>query len=114
MSTPTPQVWYLDRAYDWHFLAPNFGAYFRMMLVHLGLPQWQLLFTPAGPTPRAKVSLAISLPRLQLRSLYLGNICSDLLIIKYKNLIEQKTYLVSIKALQQANHCLGFRICKSS
>jgi hypothetical protein len=26
-----------------------------MMLVHLGLPQWQLLFTPAGPTPRAKV-----------------------------------------------------------
>jgi hypothetical protein len=55
VSTPTPQVWYLDRAYDWHFLAPNFGAYFRMMLVHLGLPQWQLLFTPAGPTPRAKV-----------------------------------------------------------
>ena len=74
VSTPTPQVWYRDRAYDWHFLAPNFGAYFRMMLVHLGLPQWQLLFTPAGPTPRAKVSLAISLPRLQLRSLYLGNI----------------------------------------
>ena len=55
VSTPTPQVWYMDRAYDWHFLAPNFGAYFRMMLVHLGLPQWQLLFTPAGPTPRAKV-----------------------------------------------------------
>jgi len=47
----------VDRAYDWHFLAPNFGAYFRMMLVHLGLPQWQLLFTTAGPTPRAKVSL---------------------------------------------------------
>ena len=23
--TPTmPQVWYLDRAYEWHFLAPNF------------------------------------------------------------------------------------------
>jgi len=48
---------YMDRAYDWHFLAPNFGTYFRMMLVHLGLPQWQLLFTTAGPTPRAKVSL---------------------------------------------------------
>ncbi len=50
------QVWYLDRASDWHFLAPSFTQFFRMMLVHLGLPQWQALFTPFGPTPRAKVS----------------------------------------------------------
>jgi hypothetical protein len=57
--TPTmPQVWFLDRAYDWHFLAPNFSTYFRMMLVHLGLPQWQLLFTPIGPTPWAKVLIS--------------------------------------------------------
>ena len=49
------KVWYLDRAYDWHYLAPNFTAYFRMMLVHLGLPQWHLLLTPIGPTPWAKV-----------------------------------------------------------
>lgn len=55
LTPPTPQVWYLDRAYDWHFLAPNFTTYFRMMLVHLGLPQWQALFTPFGPTPWAKV-----------------------------------------------------------
>ena len=48
-------MWYLDRAYDWHYLAPNFTAYFRMMLVHLGLPQWHLLLTPIGPTPWAKV-----------------------------------------------------------
>ena len=52
-----PQVWLLDRAYDWHYLATNFTSYFRMMLYHLGLPQWQLLFTPMGPTPWAKVSL---------------------------------------------------------
>ena len=55
--TPTmPQVWFLDRGYEWHYLAPNFTTYFRMMLYHLGLPQWQLLFTPMGPTPWAKVS----------------------------------------------------------
>ena len=55
--TPTmPQVWYLDRAYEWHFLAPNFTTYFRMMIYHLGLPQWQLLFTPNGPAPWAKVN----------------------------------------------------------
>lgn len=53
---PTPQVWYLDRAFEWHFLAPNFTTYFRMMLVHLGLPQWQALFTNFGPTPWAKVN----------------------------------------------------------
>lgn len=52
---PTPQVWYLDRAYDWHFLAPTFTHYFRMMLVHLGLPEWQALFTSFGPTPWSKV-----------------------------------------------------------
>ena len=58
--TPTmPQVWYLDRAYEWHFLAPNFTTYFRMMIYHLGLPQWQLLFTPNGPTPWAKVRIPI-------------------------------------------------------
>ena len=58
--TPTmPQVWYLDRAYEWHFLAPNFTTYFRMMIYHLGLPQWQLLFTPNGPTPWAKVRITI-------------------------------------------------------
>ena len=45
----------MDRAYDWHYLAPNFSTYFRMMLVHLGVPQWQALFTPFGPTPWAKV-----------------------------------------------------------
>ena len=53
-------MWYLDRAYDWHFLAPNFTTYFRMMLVHLGLPQWQALFTPFGPTPWAKVGIKIA------------------------------------------------------
>lgn len=52
----TPQVWLLDRSFNWHFLAPNFTTYFRMMLVHMGLPQWQLLFTPYGPTLWARVS----------------------------------------------------------
>ena len=61
--TPSmPQVWLLDRAYDWHYLATNFTSYFRMMLYHLGLPQWQLLFTPMGPTPWARVSVLIVHP----------------------------------------------------
>ena len=61
---PTPQVWFLDRAYDWHFIAPNFTTYFRLLLVHLGLPQWQLLHTPIGPTPWAKQIINLIAPHL--------------------------------------------------
>ncbi|TRY70219.1 hypothetical protein TCAL_17254 [Tigriopus californicus] len=64
ISPPTPQVWFLDRAFDWHFLAPNFTTYFRMMLVYLGLPQWQALFTPFGPTPWAKHLINLLAPHL--------------------------------------------------
>lgn len=49
-------IWFLDRSYCWHFLAESFSKYFRMMLVHLGLPQWQFLFTSMGPTPWVEVS----------------------------------------------------------
>ena len=86
--TPTmPQVWYLDRAYEWHFLAPNFTTYFRMMIYHLGLPQWQLLFTPNGPTPWAKVRISIfsileKTRRKRVKRLHSGT-TSDKLILKF-------------------------------
>lgn len=51
-----PKIWLLDRSFEWHFLAENFTHYFRMMLVHQGLPQWQFKFTPMGLTPWAEVS----------------------------------------------------------
>ena len=50
LTPPDPQVWFLDRAFEWHFLACNFPTYFRMMLVHLGLPLWQMRFTSMGLT----------------------------------------------------------------
>lgn len=38
-----PSVWLYDpRNGKWHLLADSFCKYFRMMLVHLGLPQWQM------------------------------------------------------------------------
>lgn len=37
-----PEFWlYREDADDWHRLTDNFTKYFRMMLVHLGLPMWQ-------------------------------------------------------------------------
>lgn len=55
LTTMEPSIWLLDRAFDWHPLARDFGQYFRMMLVHQGLPQWQFLFTKLGLTPWAEV-----------------------------------------------------------
>lgn len=50
-----PRIWLLDRCFEWHFIAEDFTTYFRMMLVHKGLPQWQFKFTPIGLTPWAEV-----------------------------------------------------------
>ncbi|XP_077989104.1 tubulin polyglutamylase complex subunit 2-like [Glandiceps talaboti] len=49
-----PEVWFLDRSLDWHYLADSFTQYFRLMLMHLGLPQWQYTFTKIGISPAAQ------------------------------------------------------------
>ncbi|XP_067887710.1 tubulin polyglutamylase complex subunit 2 isoform X2 [Heterodontus francisci] len=48
------EIWFLDRALYWHFLTDTFTAYYRLMLVHLGLPQWQYALTKYGVSPQAK------------------------------------------------------------
>ncbi len=45
------QIWYLDRSLQWHFLANSFKNYFRLLIAHLGLPQWPMLFTSYGLPP---------------------------------------------------------------
>jgi tubulin polyglutamylase complex subunit 2 len=44
----SPQVWLVDMALRWHFIAPSFSDYVRLMIVHLGIVGWQLIFTPEG------------------------------------------------------------------
>ncbi|XP_053504908.1 tubulin polyglutamylase complex subunit 2 [Ictalurus furcatus] len=48
------EIWFLDRSLYWHFLTSSFTAYYRLMITHLGLPEWQYAFTPYGPSPQAK------------------------------------------------------------
>ncbi|KAK2914786.1 tubulin polyglutamylase complex subunit 2 isoform X1 [Channa argus] len=48
------EIWFLDRSLRWHFLTPTFTSYYRLMITHLGLPEWQYAFTPYGPSPQAK------------------------------------------------------------
>lgn len=48
------EIWFLDRALYWHFLTDTFTAYYRLLITHLGLPQWQYAFTNYGISPQAK------------------------------------------------------------
>ncbi|XP_049964447.1 tubulin polyglutamylase complex subunit 2 [Schistocerca serialis cubense] len=61
---PEGHIWLLDRSFQWHHLADSFSAYFRMMLVHQGLPQWQLRFTTMGLTPWAEQMMVLVAPHL--------------------------------------------------
>ena len=45
----------MDRSMVWHYMADNFLTYYRLMLAHLGLPQWQYTFTDIGISPQVKV-----------------------------------------------------------
>jgi len=56
-ATETAGIWLVDRALQWHHLADSFLYYYRMALVHLGLPEWQYTFTDIGVSPQAKVCL---------------------------------------------------------
>ncbi|KAK3753503.1 hypothetical protein QZH41_017993 [Actinostola sp. cb2023] len=57
VTTSKPEVWFLDCALDWSYLADSFSSYFRMMIIHLGLPLWQYTFTSSGISPETKVSI---------------------------------------------------------
>ncbi|XP_049816415.1 tubulin polyglutamylase complex subunit 2 [Schistocerca nitens] len=61
---PEGHIWLLDRSFQWHHLADSFSSYFRMMLVHQGLPQWQLRFTTMGLTPWAEQMMVLVAPHL--------------------------------------------------
>ncbi|XP_075951779.1 tubulin polyglutamylase complex subunit 2 isoform X2 [Anarhichas minor] len=48
------EIWFLDCSLCWHLLTATFTSYYRLMITHLGLPEWQYAFTPYGPSPQAK------------------------------------------------------------
>ena len=46
-----PQIWFQDMSCKWFFIANTFTDYFRLMIMHLGLPCWQYAFTEVGLDP---------------------------------------------------------------
>jgi hypothetical protein len=55
VTDSSPEIWLLDRSLRWAYLASSFQNYFRMLIVHLGLPLWQYRFTQVGLSPETKV-----------------------------------------------------------
>ncbi|KAH9492118.1 Tubulin polyglutamylase complex subunit 2 [Bulinus truncatus] len=53
-SDYTTEIWFLDRSLRWHFICSSFQAYYRLMLMHLGLPHWHLALTDIGLPPSSK------------------------------------------------------------
>lgn len=49
-----PQVWFQDLSCSWFFIANTFTDYFRLMIMHLGLPHWQYAFTQVGLDPQTE------------------------------------------------------------
>lgn len=44
-----PQVWFQDLSCKWYFLCKTFSDYFRLLVMHLGLPNWHYSFTEVSP-----------------------------------------------------------------
>eukprot|EP00937_MAST-01D_sp_MAST-1D-sp2_P002637 g2637.t1 len=53
-DTAVPQVWFEDQSGTWHLISATFTDFFRLMIVHLGLPAWQYAFTDVGLDPASK------------------------------------------------------------
>ena len=51
------EIWFIDRSLRWFPLADGFVDYYRLAVMHLGLPQWQYRFTDVGLSPQTMVSL---------------------------------------------------------
>ncbi|XP_018602347.1 tubulin polyglutamylase complex subunit 2 [Scleropages formosus] len=54
MVAEQSELWFLDRSLYWHYVTSSFTSYYRLMISHLGLPEWQYSFTSYGPSPQAK------------------------------------------------------------
>lgn len=68
-TDPKIEIWFLDRALRWHYIADSFTSYYRLMIMHLGLPQWQYAFTDIGLCQQAKQWFNMYAPlRLELDS----------------------------------------------
>ena len=58
----TTEIWFQDLGLQWHFITHSFTQYFRLCLLHLGIPHWQYAFTTIGLPPQSKMWFAFLSP----------------------------------------------------
>jgi tubulin polyglutamylase complex subunit 2 len=49
-----PEVWFVDHSSRWHFISKTFTQYFRLLVLHMGIADWQLAFAPEGLSETAQ------------------------------------------------------------
>ena len=46
-----PEIWYQDLSCRWNYICSSFTDYFKVLVMHLGLPNWQCTFSEHGLDP---------------------------------------------------------------
>ena len=49
----SPEIWFQDLGAEWNYICSHFTDYFKIMMLHLGLPRWQYVFSAVGLDPDA-------------------------------------------------------------
>ena len=81
-SENNTEIWFLDRSLQWHYLTDTFQNYYRLLIAHLGLPQWQALFTEDGLPPFLYVTVA-KLILSSFQTFFLFNFLSQQAMVLY-------------------------------
>ena len=59
-----PQIWFQDLSATWFFIADTFTDYFRLMMMHLGVPRWHYAFTRVVRANKSLDPFPVSDPHL--------------------------------------------------
>eukprot|EP01084_Bolivina_argentea_P290849 499724_1 len=58
-----PSIWFEDFSCEWNFICGTFSDYFRLMIMHLGLINWQYAFAKVGLNPTTMQWLRFLVPK---------------------------------------------------
>jgi len=57
-----PSIWFEDLSCQWNFVCHTFSDYFRLIIMHFGLPNWQYSFSSVGLSPVTRQWLRFLVP----------------------------------------------------
>ncbi|MCL4124467.1 UNVERIFIED_CONTAM: hypothetical protein GTU68_067319 [Idotea baltica] len=117
-SFPEASFWFVDLSLRPHLLSLDVLTYWRLLLVHLGMPQWQALASGIGLTPWARQWYEILSPHILEGAFRQHKIVQPDLVNKldwsafktkkvHKNRPKTKSFNESLASLQKIIACLS-------